>query len=192
MRMADLRAYGMRTKLALLCAMAGAMLVGIGLWKQQEARSEQWQPLNGQLNAAIAAAEQGHTAVTAGKESRMERRYITEGAAASESPASAEAGPGGLDAPKPAAEPGANEEAAAKTPSVPLPPKVEANGRLDLNRATAEQLDTLPGIGPAKASAIVADREAAGPFRSVDDLVRVKGIGPAIVEKLRDSVVALP
>jgi competence protein ComEA len=67
-----------------------------------------------------------------------------------------------------------------------------SDDRIDINHATAQQLDELPGIGPAKAAAIVADRELNGPFRSVDDLDRVKGIGPKMLEKLRASVVALP
>lgn len=59
---------------------------------------------------------------------------------------------------------------------------------LDLNAATAEQLDSLPGVGPATAGAIVDDRERNGPFASVDDLVRVPGIGPAKLAALRELV----
>ncbi|MFZ8999364.1 MAG: helix-hairpin-helix domain-containing protein [Ilumatobacteraceae bacterium] len=60
---------------------------------------------------------------------------------------------------------------------------------LDLNRATVDQLDALPGIGPSTAAAIVGDRDANGPFASVDDLERVPGIGPAKLAALRDLVV---
>lgn len=66
----------------------------------------------------------------------------------------------------------------------PLPPDDE---RIDLNRATAAELDTLHGIGPALAERIIASREADGPFRSVEDLDRVSGIGEKTVEKLRAS-----
>lgn len=59
---------------------------------------------------------------------------------------------------------------------------------VNLNTATAEQLDALPGIGPATAAAILADRQANGPFRSVDDLGRVRGIGDAKLAQLRDLV----
>jgi competence protein ComEA len=61
-------------------------------------------------------------------------------------------------------------------------------GPVDLNTATPEQLDALPGVGPATAAAIVRDRDEHGPFRSVDDLARVRGIGPAKLEQLRDLV----
>lgn len=60
--------------------------------------------------------------------------------------------------------------------------------RININTADAETLAQLPGIGATKAQAIVADREANGPFASADDLDRVSGIGEATVESLRDSI----
>src|SRR5690606_40618425 len=59
---------------------------------------------------------------------------------------------------------------------------------LDLNTATAEQLESLPGVGPSTAAAIVDDRDRNGPFASVDDLDRVPGIGPTKLAALRDLV----
>lgn len=59
---------------------------------------------------------------------------------------------------------------------------------LDLNLATTEQLEGLPLVGPALARRIVAHRAAHGPFRSVDSLVRVRGIGPAILARIRDRL----
>lgn len=64
-----------------------------------------------------------------------------------------------------------------------------ARAPLDLNRATAEELETLPGIGASKAAAILAAREAQGGFGSLDDLEAVRGIGPALMAKLRPLVV---
>ncbi|MFZ4841778.1 ComEA family DNA-binding protein [Mycetocola saprophilus] len=61
-------------------------------------------------------------------------------------------------------------------------------GPISLSRATAEQLDTLPRIGPALAARIVEWRESNGPFRSVDDLTRVSGIGPKMIASLRGKV----
>jgi competence protein ComEA len=61
-------------------------------------------------------------------------------------------------------------------------------GPINLNTATEGQLDELPGVGPATAAAIVSDREANGPFATVDDLARVRGIGEAKLAALRDLV----
>jgi comEA protein len=60
--------------------------------------------------------------------------------------------------------------------------------RIDLNTATAGQLEVLPGIGPALAARIVEYRTTSGPFRSVDELDEVKGIGPRILERLRPLI----
>jgi competence protein ComEA len=65
-----------------------------------------------------------------------------------------------------------------------------AGGKVDLNTASAEQLDALPGVGPATAQKIIADRTSNGPFRTVDDLLRVPGIGPAKFDALKDLVTA--
>lgn len=64
-------------------------------------------------------------------------------------------------------------------------------GRLDVNEADAESLQTLPGVGPSLAARIVAERRVRA-FDSVDDLVRVRGIGPATVARLRPLVSAGP
>lgn len=61
---------------------------------------------------------------------------------------------------------------------------------VDLNCAGGTELESLPGIGPATAARIVQDREANGPFRSPDELMRVPGIGPKKFEALKDLVTA--
>lgn len=66
--------------------------------------------------------------------------------------------------------------------------KVQPGERINLNTATAEELQRLPGIGPTRAQAIVDDRAANGPFRIPEDLTRVKGIGEGILEGLIDYV----
>lgn len=59
---------------------------------------------------------------------------------------------------------------------------------LDMDQADIEALDQLPGIGPALARRIVEDRDANGPFGSVDGLQRVRGIGPALAARLAPLV----
>lgn len=75
------------------------------------------------------------------------------------------------------------------------PMHIQAGGELsvqyplNLNTATQEELETLPGIGPSKAADILAYRDEHGPFQSVDDLASVSGIGPSTIESLRDYLI---
>ena len=59
---------------------------------------------------------------------------------------------------------------------------------LDLNQATAADLEALPGIGPVIAQRIIAFRQAHGPFKKIDDLENVSGIGPKKLEKIKPYV----
>jgi competence protein ComEA len=73
----------------------------------------------------------------------------------------------------------------------PLPGATAAgpSGPIDLNRATADAFEALPGIGPATAAAIVEWRDRNGPFVTVEQLLDVPGIGPAKFERIVDDVV---
>jgi competence protein ComEA len=81
-------------------------------------------------------------------------------------------------------------EAAPLVGAAPAPPGAGAApaGPVDLNTATAEQLEALPGVGPATSKAILAYRTSHGRFRSVTELLEVPGIGPAKLEALRPMV----
>ncbi|MGH9773470.1 MAG: ComEA family DNA-binding protein [Candidatus Acidiferrales bacterium] len=63
---------------------------------------------------------------------------------------------------------------------------------VDLNAATVEQLEQLPGIGPGTAKAIVRFREKSGPFKRVEDLLAIRGITRGRLEKLRPYVTIGP
>ena len=68
----------------------------------------------------------------------------------------------------------------------PEPPEPE--GPVDVNTAGLDELQRLTGIGPALAQRIIDYREEHGPFQSVEDLLEVKGIGEATLEKFREDV----
>ncbi len=73
----------------------------------------------------------------------------------------------------------------AETPAVKTDPVIEP---VNINTAGVDQLQTLPGIGQYRAEQIVADREANGPFRIPEDLMRVSGIGETTLNNLIDYI----
>ncbi len=68
---------------------------------------------------------------------------------------------------------------------------IDGDGRVRVNRASATELEALPGVGPVLAARIAAYRDEHGPFRTVEDLLDVAGIGEGKLATLRDAV-ALP
>ncbi len=72
---------------------------------------------------------------------------------------------------------------------VPVSKEDAVSGPVNLNTASAEALERLPGVGPSTAAAIVSYRELSGPFGAVDQLLEVSGIGPAKLESIRPNVV---
>jgi competence protein ComEA len=87
--------------------------------------------------------------------------------------------------------PGGTTEAGGTT--IARPTSVDTiPGKININTATASQLEELPGIGEVLAQRIVTEREANGPFKSVDDLVRVPGIKEGIIAQLRDFATVGP
>lgn len=75
-----------------------------------------------------------------------------------------------------------------QVPGVSAGGAAAAGTLVNINFATVEELDGLPGVGEATAQAIVEDREANGAFASIEDLMRVSGIGEKKFEKLRDLI----
>lgn len=74
------------------------------------------------------------------------------------------------------------------SPSSGAPAENSGGVSVDVNVATPAELETLPGIGPAIAAAIIDHRERNGPFGAIDDLLEVAGIGPAKLDAIRSSV----
>ena len=68
------------------------------------------------------------------------------------------------------------------------PTATPATGIVNINTASVSELDTLPGIGPAYANAIINYRTTNGPFVRIEDIVKIKGIGPKTFEKLKSRI----
>jgi competence protein ComEA len=80
--------------------------------------------------------------------------------------------------------------------AVPMSPALQSGGAVsgpvNINTATAAELETLPGIGPKTADTIVKYREANGPFETVEDIMDVPGIGEGTFEKIKDGITVGP
>jgi competence protein ComEA len=71
-------------------------------------------------------------------------------------------------------------------------PPVAVDFKIDINAADWPELALLPGVGPQLGKRIVAHREANGPFRAIEDLDRVRGIGSLTLERIRPYLLPLP
>lgn len=177
-------------RIALALAAAGfAAIVAAWLTSRTGAGIPGWEPVDTELHATIASLHANETE----QASRSPSPQLSNASAA---PPSGETAP--------ASSPALNASPTPPTPTAPISPPSNAqsqspsgstaltpdpnDARLDLNAATQAQLEDLPGIGPSKAKAIVAYREQHGGFRSIDELLQVKGIGPKMFEKLRPEV----
>ncbi len=79
---------------------------------------------------------------------------------------------------------GSGDNASAVSPT-----QVTASGApVNINTATLEELDTLPGIGPSTAQKIIDYRDANGPFQALEEIMNVPGIGPATFERIKDLI----
>jgi len=72
--------------------------------------------------------------------------------------------------------------------SAAVGPNPAPSGKININTATVEELDTLPGIGPSIAQRIVEYRQANGPFKRIEDLTNVRGIGASLFDQIKDKL----
>lgn len=221
----------LRSRAALLAGAAAVALLAWGWMKPADGKVPGWEPVNGQVAAAVASLSAEGNA-EGGAKVPVAAGSQTNGANATEPGGNAEAGkaagdpkeqaiPGkaalpGPDAPAAASVAegtgrgaagtsvatapigtGSGEPATAGSPATAASSDgssasedAAASGLLNINAATVAELDALPGIGPAKAEAIVQYREAHGRFRTAQDLKNVKGIGDKLLAKLLPLVTA--
>lgn len=99
-----------------------------------------------------------------------------------------DATPSKVEQPAVSLNPIGNGSASGQSLSQPAGAKPTPSAFIDINTATALQLEDLPGVGPSLAARIVADREKNGPFNSIEALDRVDGIGEGIIAKIRPYV----
>lgn len=91
--------------------------------------------------------------------------------------------------PAPESQPKADQPLAEKIAGVSITSSSKSvTGMININTATAEQLDTLPGIGTTYAQRIIEYRQTNGGFKSIDEIKNVKGIGEKTFEKFRDKI----
>jgi competence protein ComEA len=79
-------------------------------------------------------------------------------------------------------------EATAPTPAGTAGPLSAAGGLININTASQTELESLPGIGPTRAQAIIAYRTQHGPFARIEDIQNVSGIGEKTFESLRSHI----
>jgi competence protein ComEA len=77
-------------------------------------------------------------------------------------------------------------------PATQVPPAATPAGLININTASLEDLDRLPGIGPVMAQRIIDYRTTNGPFAVIDDIMNVQGIGPATFEKIKSLITVGP
>lgn len=171
---------------ASILILAAAILLAAAFMEPKQKETGDWVPLNDAVKSAFAAID----AADAGEED-VKNKKDTEMIPEKEQEASA----AGVDhRNEPDGRAALKEDTIVST--APAAPIADADmddaAKLDINRATEAELDDLKGIGPSKAKAIIEDRERNGKFATVNDLLRVKGIGEKLLKGLEDSIVARP
>lgn len=82
----------------------------------------------------------------------------------------------------------------SSTPTFPSRAQIQPtiSGPININKASQQEIETLPGIGETKAAAIITYRQEHGPFKKIDDLLKVPGIGPGILASIQPFIILDP
>lgn len=173
----------MRVTIVAVLAIAGAALLAAALFRPETRLPEGWEPVNRQLSEALHTYEIGSKLPGAVGQEDQSSLQQTEGVQAVSTEQKNGAAVVIADT-----ERAVNDEQSAEQSQKEDAALNADSGLLNINRASAAQLEQLPGIGPAKARAIIEDRDRNGPFRKVEELTRVKGIGDKLLEKVKPSI----
>lgn len=185
------KSFGLSNKqlgLALICIIGAVILLTAALFEPKRATAEEWIPLNEAVEEALIKLKLDNQNENIFLNEKPNQNSTNNSSAASEL----------MDAeqhqPAEASESVTVPDQIIETAPVAEVPAAapQADGRIDVNRASAAELVTLKGIGPAKAQAIIKEREDNGKYKSIDDLLRVKGIGKKTLSSIKDSIVARP
>lgn len=171
---------------ASILILAAAILLAAAFMEPKQKETGDWVPLNDAVKSAVAAIDAADASEVDVKNKKDTEMIPDKEQEASAAVVDHRNEPDGKAALK--------EDTIVST--APAAPIVDADmddaAKLDINRATEAELDDLKGIGPSKAKAIIEDRERNGKFATVNDLLRVKGIGEKLLKGLEDSIVARP
>ncbi|MGO4347207.1 ComEA family DNA-binding protein [Paenibacillus sp. MCAF9] len=166
--------------------LAAAILLAAAFMEPKQPETGDWVPLNDAVKSAVAAieaADTGEEDVKNKKDTEMIPEKEQEASAAGVDHRNEQDGKAALK----------EDTIVSTAPAAPIADAgMDDAAKLDINRATEAELDDLKGIGPSKAKAIIEDRERNGKFATVNDLLRVKGIGEKLLKGLEDSIVARP
>lgn len=162
--------------------LAGALTLGAGVRAAQAHRADRPAP-----PSAVVALDAQLAAVDSARLRQGHRNRAPRAPAAGQLPV-AGALPGGRAFAGPGSAAGGGAVGAMLPAERHRAPPPALSGTVDADRASAVELEALPGVGPQLAARIVADRDRNGPFGSIAGLERVKGIGPALAARLASRV----
>ncbi|MDG0793156.1 helix-hairpin-helix domain-containing protein [Cohnella ginsengisoli] len=177
------RSVRSRSRAALLAGAAAAALLAWGWLSPADGSVPGWEPVNAQVATAVAEAERSEGKTEGTHEATSSAQAVASAASVRPVESAGSAEPEGNGS-KTNVDTASDASEIQNVETAKMSDAAEKDGRLDINAASAADLDALPGIGPSKAEAIVQYRDAHGRFESPEALTDVKGIGDKLLAKL--------